>query len=202
MDCDHGLMILNASDVKMYQNTFINSTACIGRNARSAAGDHFGWHPSTGPAVDARSGHEFVNNLLVRDERSVRPLLFVWQPDSMRGRLPDQQLQACDNNVFASSTVPAATPLIVWSPVPGDRGQARWQGPEDLHRQFPRFAARTVWMDGAAGQVFTSRELGNYRTVGGFKGMSVARSLPDEVRKAAGVPRSVPPYVGAYRPGE
>ena len=202
VDCDHGLMILNASDVKMYQNTFINSTACIGRNARSAARDHFGWHPSTGPAVDARCGHEFVNNLLVRDERSARPLLFVWQPDSMNGRLPDQQLQACDNNVFTSSVVPAATPLLVWSPVPGVRGQAQWQGPDDLHRQFAQFAGGSVWMDGSVGPVFRSRELGNYRTVGGFKGMSVASILPDEVRKAAAVPGSVAPYVGAYPPGE
>jgi hypothetical protein len=57
-------------------------------------------------------------------------------------------------------------------------------------------------MDGAAGQMFRSRELGNYRPVGGFKGMAVARTLPEEVRKAAGIPGSVAPYVGAYRPGE
>jgi parallel beta-helix repeat protein len=45
VNCDHGLWVLNSSDVKIYQNTFINSIACFSRNERSAEGDHFGWHP-------------------------------------------------------------------------------------------------------------------------------------------------------------
>jgi hypothetical protein len=46
----------------------VNSTASIGRKERSAVGDHFGWHPSTGPDVDERDGHVFVNNLLTAGE--------------------------------------------------------------------------------------------------------------------------------------
>ena len=30
VNCDHGLMVLNSSNVHIYQNTFVNSTACIG----------------------------------------------------------------------------------------------------------------------------------------------------------------------------
>ena len=67
VNCDHGIMILNSANVLVYQNTFVNSTACFGRDKRSAAGDHFGWHPSTGPDVDQRFGHVFVNNLLTGD---------------------------------------------------------------------------------------------------------------------------------------
>ena len=74
------MMVLNSSNVRIYQNTFVNSTACIGRNGRVAAGDRFGWHASTGPDVEKRDGHEFVNNLLTGDASYQRPLLFVWQP--------------------------------------------------------------------------------------------------------------------------
>jgi hypothetical protein len=74
VNCDHGLMVLNSSSVQMYQNTFVNSVACIGRNARTAAGDHFGWHASTGPDIDKREGHAFVNNLLTADGNFDRPL--------------------------------------------------------------------------------------------------------------------------------
>ncbi|HPR31426.1 MAG TPA: right-handed parallel beta-helix repeat-containing protein, partial [Prolixibacteraceae bacterium] len=83
VNCDHGMLILNSCDAKIYQNTFFNSIACIGRDQRSAQGDHFGWHPSTGPDVDERDGHIFVNNLLSGDNDFKRPLMFVWQPDVM-----------------------------------------------------------------------------------------------------------------------
>ena len=73
--------MLKSSNVHIYHNTFVNSVACIGRNGRNAVADHFGWHPSTGPDVDKRDGHIFVNNLLTNDYNFDRPLLFVWQPD-------------------------------------------------------------------------------------------------------------------------
>ncbi len=62
VNCDHGILILNSSDVEIYQNTFVNSMAVVGRDARSAQGDHFGWHPSTGPDVDERINHIFVKS--------------------------------------------------------------------------------------------------------------------------------------------
>lgn len=202
VDCDHGLMILNASDVRVYQNTFVNSTACIGRNARNAAGDHFGWHPATGPGVEARTGHEFVNNLLVRDERSRRPLLLVWQPDSLCARLSDQQLRLCDNNVYVSAGDLAPTPAIVWSPLAGERCQAQWEGAAGLHRRFPQFESHGLDLNGAEGRVFRSRELGDFHTVEGFKGRNVARPLPDGVREAIGISGAVAPSVGALPPRE
>ncbi len=83
VNCDHGMMILNSSNVRIYNNTFVNSIACVGRNGRVAAGDRFGWHATTGPDVDERDGHVFVNNLLVGCTEFTRPLLFVWQPASL-----------------------------------------------------------------------------------------------------------------------
>ena len=49
VNCDQGIFILNSSNVQVYQNTFVNSTVCIGRNGRSPANDGlFGWHSGTG----------------------------------------------------------------------------------------------------------------------------------------------------------
>ena len=64
VNCDHGMSGPNSSNVRVYQNTFVNSMACFGRTGRVPAGDHFGWHSRTGPDVDKREGHIFVNNLL------------------------------------------------------------------------------------------------------------------------------------------
>ena len=78
-----GARMLNAAGVHLYQNTFVNSTASFERNERSAVGDHFGWHSSTGPDVDEREGHVFVNNLLVADADFDRPLLNFEQPAAL-----------------------------------------------------------------------------------------------------------------------
>src|SRR5690606_8397938 len=67
VNCDKGLWILNARNAEIYQNTFVNSGLAIDRTPRSAAADHFGWHPATGPDVDERVGHVIANNLLISD---------------------------------------------------------------------------------------------------------------------------------------
>ena len=49
VNCDKGIRVLNSSNVRVYHNTLVNSVASFERNERSATGDHFGWHPATGP---------------------------------------------------------------------------------------------------------------------------------------------------------
>ncbi len=66
--CDKGVRVLNSANVHVYNNTFVDTRASFERNERSATGDHFGWHPATGPDVDQREGHVFVNNLLVASD--------------------------------------------------------------------------------------------------------------------------------------
>ena len=78
--CDRGIYILNAADARVYNNTFLDAPAFFERNQRSATGDLFGWHPATGPDVDQREGHVFVNNLMVASEAFRRPLLQFGQP--------------------------------------------------------------------------------------------------------------------------
>ena len=65
VNCEHGIRVLNSSNVRVYHNTLVNAPASFERTERSATNDHFGWHPQTGPDVDQREGHVFVGNLLV-----------------------------------------------------------------------------------------------------------------------------------------
>ena len=126
--CGRGAWALNSANVRVYHNTFVDSVASFERNERSAVGDHFGWHPRTGPDVHEREGHVFVGNLLVASESFRNPLLRFEQPKALCGRLTRPQATAVDGNVY----VRAATsgPLVVLEPrrgreLPGRAGLAR-----------------------------------------------------------------------------
>ncbi|MGA9121120.1 MAG: right-handed parallel beta-helix repeat-containing protein [Bacteroidota bacterium] len=199
--CDHGMLVLNSSNVRIYQNTFVNSTACIGRNGRVAAGDRFGWHASTGPDVEQREGHEFVNNLLTGDEKFQRPLLFVWQPSSLCERLPRPELREIDNNVFVRGAETALYPLILWSPASNGRCQTGIDTAAGLQRMFPEIARGNRSFQDYNGPLFKSRRLGNFALLAAFPGATAGVKVPDAIRKV--LMSGGPPvgYVGAYLPG-
>jgi hypothetical protein len=200
VNCDHGLMVLNSSNVQIYQNTFVNSVACIGRTGRTAAGDRFGWHPSTGPDIDKRDGHVFVNNLLTGDKSFDRPLLFVWQPASLCERLTRSQLKELDHNVYVRGTEKSPYPLILWSPASGDHCQVGFESLESLRKLFPEFSANSSSYLGYDGPLFKSVELGNYQLLSAFPGSKSGTQLPQEIGKVLGQPKKNGGYVGAYTP--
>jgi hypothetical protein len=172
--------------------------ACIGRNERSAAGDHFGWHPSTGPDVDKRDGHIFVNNLLTGDKDFGRPLLFVWQPASLCERLPKPQLNELDHNVYVRGAEKTSYPLILWSPAPGERCQAGFESLESLRKLYPEFSANSRYFVNYDGPLFKGKELGNYQLLPAFPGSKSGMELPPEVGKLLGKSAKDGRYVGAY----
>ena len=200
VNCDHSVMILNSSDVQMFNNTFINSMACIGRNARSAVGDHFGWHPSTGPDVDKRDGHVFVNNLLTGDERFNRSLLFVWQQASLCQQLQQSQLRQLDHNAYVRGKEKPSYPLILWSPAPNEQCQTRFESLNDLRARYPAYSGNSLSYVGYDGPLFQGRELGNYRTLTTFPGAKSGVTLPAPVRKILGRSAGEGRYIGAYPP--
>jgi hypothetical protein len=200
VNCDHGLMVLNSSNVRIYQNTFVNSMACIGRNARSAAGDHFGWHPSTGPDVDKRDGHLFVNNLLVGKTDFGRPLLFVWQPASMCSQLPNSQLSQCDDNVYVRRSEKVGAPLILWSPASGARCQEGYATLNEFRKLRPEFSANSRDYAGYDGPLFRSGELGNYQIMPAFPGSKSGKQVPPEIGRLLSRRGEDVRYVGAYPP--
>ncbi|MBN2104906.1 right-handed parallel beta-helix repeat-containing protein [bacterium] len=197
VNCGNGIFILNSSDVKILQNTLVNSTVSIARTSRIAAGDRFGWHASTGPDVDERDGHILMNNLLTGDENFHRPLLTFWQPKSLCDRLHTPQVQTLDHNVYVRASV-TSTPLIYWSPVkhPEDC-QAALESPEDLTNLHPAFSANSRYFFDYHGPLFKCRELGNYQLSNKFTGSEAAAPLPATIEKFLGKSSSVQ-YIGAY----
>jgi len=184
----------------MYQNTFINSTACIGRNQRSAAGDHFGWHPSTGPDVGERDGHIFVNNLLAGDKKFKRPLLDVWQPNLLCKQLNKPQLKQLDYNVYVRDSGKSADPLILWSPANNNDCQLLCKSVVDFQKYFPEFSDQSRHFSDFNNRLFKSMELKNYELRQEFAGSVSGTQIPIEVAGLLGLSKKVVRFIGAYPP--
>ncbi len=197
VNCDQGIFILNASDAKIYNNTLVNSMVCIARNARSAVGDHFGWHPSTGPEVDERYGHVFVNNLLFGDGSFKRPLLYVWQLATLCEKLSQPQLKVIDNNVYVQG-YDRKHPLILWSPVSNAECHQLYGTLEEFRMDYPGFSSNSQHIANKNIPLFRSPDIGNFQLLPGFPGTQVATPLPVNIAKLMGLPAKYKSFVGAY----
>jgi hypothetical protein len=198
VNCDKGIRALNSSNVQAYQNTFVNSVASFERTPRSAVGDHFGWHPATGPAVDARNGHVFVGNLLVANEGYGRPLLNVEQSPPLCGKLTDAPLSRVDGNVYVWRGEASARPLISWSPAEGPACTAQLASPADLTKLYSDFEAHSRAINGYSGAFFVSPELRNYDVAVTLPATVTGDPVPEAVRKAAGWQPDAARLPGAY----
>ncbi len=202
VNCDQGIRVLNTSDVQVYNNTLVNSTVFFGRDGRSTVRDHFGWHASTGPGVNERDGHVFVNNLLTADGEFRRPLLVFWQPEFLCEQLSKPQVNRLDYNVYVRG--PGATdkpkPLILWSPATGDDCQLTFESLEGLQKLHPEFSARSQYFADYNGPLFKCWELGDYQLLKAFPASTAASHIPAEVSKLLGRPKQYVQFVGAYLP--
>ena len=196
VNCDHGILALNSSNVEMYNNTFVNSMVCIARDTRSAQGDHFGWHPSTGPDVGERYGHVFVNNLLTGDANFNRPLLLVWQPAVLCEKLSETPLKQFDNNVFVKQNDSYKT-LAFWSPSKAENCQSEIKTLEEL-KNLSGASAKSQYLEGKHLPLFKSAHLENYRLLDEFPGKTAATETPVNVKKLMGISADSKGFVGAY----
>jgi len=162
--CDKGVRVLNSADVRVYNNTFIDTPASFERNERTATGDRFGWHASTGPDVDQREGHVFVNNLLVASESYRLPLLRFEQPKSLCSKLTRPMAKEVDGNVYVRPTAPGApgAPLVTWSPVQSDTCSSTFTTLDDFRKAVPGFEASGRQLDRTPRSVFKGADLGRY----------------------------------------
>jgi parallel beta-helix repeat protein len=192
VNCNKGVRVLNASNVRVYNNTFVDSVASFERNERSAAGDHFGWHPQTGPDVDERDGHVFVGNLMVAGESFRKPLLRFEQAKGLCGRLTGSQARQLDGNVYVRAA--GEGPLLVWSPVPGESCQVEVASLEGLRTLAPGVESRGQHLVDSVGGLLRSRELSRLEPARPLAGYAGAE-LPADVRKLLGWP------AGARAPG-
>ncbi len=198
--CDKGIRILNSSNVLVYHNTFVDTVASFERSERSAAADHFGWHPSTGPDVDAREGHVFVGNLLVASETFRKPLARFEQTPVLCGKLTRPQVAGLDGNLYVRQGAAAKLPLLAWSPVAGTPCLVELGALDALRAQHPAFEANGRYLTDVFGSVFKSAELANYEPVGEIGSASLVDALPAAIRKLLGWPEAARRTPGAYQP--
>jgi parallel beta-helix repeat protein len=185
VNCDKGIRVLNAANVRAYQNTFVNTVASFERTERSAVGDHFGWHPATGPDVDKREGHAFVGNLLVADEDFKKPLIRFEQVKGLCGKLTRPHVAQFDDNVYVRRGDSARRTLMVWSPADGDNCTAEFQTLEQFRKAQPQFELHSRDFANYFGAVLKSPELRNVEPVPALSA-SVSTALPAEVQQLLG----------------
>jgi parallel beta-helix repeat protein len=198
VNCDQGIYVLNSSNAKIYNNTLINSTVTIGRNTRSAESDHFGWHPSTGPDVDERFGHVFLNNLLTADENYGRPLFVVWQAPSLCKKLNKSQFNQFDYNVYVRTSDGGSIPLMYWAPAKNKECRKEIKYLSDLRKLHSEFSANSQYLENYDGPLFKSWDLYHPQLLQEFPGAKVGAQLPDEISKLLGISEKDTPFVGAY----
>ncbi len=199
VNCPTGIRVLNSSNVKVYQNTLINSRVSFERNSRNPAGDLFAWHSSTGPDVEEREGHVFVNNLLVADEQFLRPLLQCQQPENMYERLKKPMLKKIDYNVYVRTGNSGSQPLIAWSPVAEGNHSVNLQSPQDLNKLLPEFSGNSLVFTNYDGPLFRCATLSNYELLEAFPGSKKASPLPNEISKLLGWEKQKSHFPGASR---
>ncbi|MBN1118530.1 MAG: right-handed parallel beta-helix repeat-containing protein [Bacteroidales bacterium] len=197
VNCEHGATVLNSCNVEMYNNTFVNSTLCIGRDSRSAQGDHFGWHPASGPDVDERIGHVIVNNLLTATADFHRPLVYVWQPSSFCDKVVDNPVKQMDFNKYILETVNEDVPVILWSPYKNDNCQVEINSLAELQKIDSKYDKNGQIKVQALHSVFKSPELENFELINSTPSTKGAL-LPDVVYKALSLPQKQIGVSGAY----
>jgi Right handed beta helix region len=199
VNCDKGIRVLNSSNVRVYNNTLVNTVASFERTERGSTPDHFGWHPSTGPAVDKREGHVFVGNLLTADAAFQNPLLRIEQTKSVCGQLTRSQMAQLDGNVYVRSGGAATQPLIVWSPVAGENCQVELDSIEALRKLQPSYETQGRYLDSPLRAIFKSPELQRYELLRALAGAPASDLLPAEILKLLGWTRQDARSPGAYQ---
>jgi parallel beta-helix repeat protein len=200
--CDRGIYILNAADARVYNNTFVDAPASFERNQRSATGDLFGWHPATGPDVEQREGHVFVNNLMVAGEAYRRPLLQFGQPAMLCTKLPRPQAKEVGGNVYVRATASGSTaaplPLVTWSPAANESCVSTFGSLDEFRKQVPAVEASGRQFDLTPPSVFKGPVFGRYDLLQALPGMPATATLPADIRKLLGWSETDARSAGAY----
>jgi hypothetical protein len=197
VNCDKGVRVLNASGVQVYHNTFVNTVASFERTERSAVGDHFGWHPRTGPDVGEREGHAFVGNLVLADEAFTKPLLRFDQPPALKARLTRPHVVRLNDNVYVRRQAHGNQTLIAWTPSTSAENQLHLPSPAALTTLHAAFESRSIHLNRDFRTVIRSAELGHYDLVTDLAAGKRGEALPPAIL-AATKWKEAPRTVGAY----
>jgi hypothetical protein len=196
-----GTWILNSADAHLYNNNYVNSPVRFSRDGRGAEGDHFGWHPATGPGVTEREGHVFQKNLVVTSRPGVT-LLGVGQPPYLCDQLTEPAMAAMDGNVYVRPSAPyesLAGPLVTWIDADAAGCTAGFSSLEAFREQVPGFEAHGQELEGDPRRVFSAPDLGRYDLL---RALPASRevAMPPAVREWLGWSvEEAEVTVGAYR---
>jgi parallel beta-helix repeat protein len=196
VNCDKGIRILNSSGAKVYHNTFVHAPASFERDTRSAQGDHFGWHPATGPDVHERDGHVFSGNLLVADASFPKALFRADQAPALKDKLTKSAFASTGHNVYVRPAGSIAPALIAWSPAAGESNQFMLQSPAELQAKLPSFETNSQLLTLPANAVLQSPQL---RRLAPARPLSVNAPLPPEIAKLLGWTKQDGYTPGAYQ---
>ena len=197
VNCQQGVRILNSRDARILHNTFVDATAYIGRNERiSKAGDHFGWHITTGPDVGERSGHVVAGNLLAADPTYPGALLTLDQSSSLRGVLTNPQLACLDDNVYVRASAPGQPALISWAPGTADNYEMDFPSLVELRAHFPAFEAHGEFFAMGLRSALKSPELKRYALA---KPLGQSRPATGDLPRILGLPKREVYLPGAYQ---
>ena len=180
-----GIRILNSAGAGIYHNTLVNSPLVVERTERSAAGDHFGWHPRTGPDVDQREGHVIAGNLLAATTAWSAPLLRFAQPAALCARLTRPQVATLDANLYVRQGA-SSQPLILWSPADGEACQRAIRTLADLQAQTQGFERNGHAHVEYPGPLFRSPDLRHYDLVALPAGVGPVDAVPADILKLLG----------------
>lgn len=195
VNCENGVRILNSAGARIYHNTFLNATPLLDRTERSAVGDHFGWHPATGPDVDKRERQVFVGNLVVADAVHPLPLFRIEQSEKLLGKLTRTPMQRMDHNLFVRPPG-SSQPVFVWGPFPNEKGLAKWMNWGEIYQAMPEVIGGSRLVPLEPRDVFQSPELRQLRLRSAHQ---VKVPIVDEVVKVLDWPREKEFLPGAYQ---
>ena len=198
VDNAQGILVLNAADVEIYNNTLINSTVSFGRNNRGDENDHFGWHILTGPGVDERDGHVFKNNLMYMTEDFFRPAISAWQPSEMCQRLNKPQLKDMNNNLFIMESDKQDAVLITWSPANNEACLAELKSPEEINALFPEFSDECNFLKGYSTKLFADFQNFDFSLKGDSATLGKGAIVPEHIANALALKNNTQPFLGAY----
>ncbi|TVR70019.1 MAG: right-handed parallel beta-helix repeat-containing protein [Marinilabiliales bacterium] len=202
VDCSQSIFVLNASNVQVYNNTLINSRVNFSRNNRGDELGLFGWHVTTGPGVEERDGHVFVNNLLYMSGDNNSPMIQTGQPDFMCERLNEPHFKTLNNNVFVrgSGEEGSGAPIIRWSPYQGENCQINIYSPMELNDLHPHLSSGCQYLENYDGPLFRDMKNNDFRLADGFPGIGAATEIPAHIADLLELEVGEGPFLGACSP--
>ena len=197
-----GLHVLNSANVHAYNNTFVNARVTFERTNRVAAGDIFDWHATTGPGLDQREGHIFVDNLMAATDTYRNPLLEFVQMAALCGQLEHPEAKEVDGNVyirapFADNSGPAL-PLISYAPTEGEKCTAKAASLDEFRKLEPAFERNGVQIDRSPRSVLKGPDLGHFELQRAIADAPGKDLLPSDVRALLGWTEAQAKTPGAY----